>query len=154
MTEPSDSTEAGASGTPERSRLARHFNPHGYGTRGLVLQFALCLSLAIFTVDRLAHALFWPEPDATEVLLVGSPDCPFSRAAKAHLEARNVPFREVMSPRDPFQSALAAWAFQSVRVPIVVVGPEIVHGYREQKIDAALVDLGYEVAAASERPPR
>ena len=124
-------------------------NPEGYTKRQLVLKGLFCLVLAIFIMDRLAHHLFWPAPEATEIVLLSSAKCPYSRAAKAHLEANGVPFREVDSRRDPFSAAFASWAFQSVRVPIVVVGPEIIHGYRAEQIDAALAELGYPVARKS-----
>ena len=128
---------------PPRGRLRRLLNPHGWGTRRLVLMHVLCLALAILTVDQLAHFLYWPAADAKEILLVGSPSCPHSRAVRSRLETQGIPFREIDARNDPLASALAAWAFQSLRVPIVVVGPEVIHGNRAARIDTALAQLGY-----------
>lgn len=133
--------------TSERSLASRILNPHGFSPRGIVLRLMLCLALSIFIVDRLAHAMFWPDEDSTEVVLVSSSACPYSRAAKAHLDGMGVPYREIESRSDPLRAALAGWAFQSMSVPIVVVGSDIVHGYREGKIDDALVGNGYSVAS-------
>ena len=144
MTGPSEATKSRVRPEPvARGRLARWLNPHGWGPRRLCLQIVLSIALALFLMDWLAHQLFWPEPGATEVLLVSSERCPHSRAVRAHLVANEIPFRELDSRRDPLASGLAGWAFQSVSVPIVVVGTEIIHGNRAQQIDAALGELGY-----------
>lgn len=133
-----------ATAAPQRSLLRRLLNPHGWGPRRLVLQMLLCTALALLITDRLAHQLFWPEPGSTEVLLVSSPTCPHSRAVESHLRANAIPFRKIDSRENFFASGLAGWAFQTVRVPIVVVGTEIIHGNRTEQIDQAIAALGYE----------
>jgi len=141
--------------SPARPRIARILNPHGHGPRRLVLQGLLCLALSVLIVDQLAHGLFWPDADARDVLVLGSETCPHSRAVAARLRALGVPFREVDTRRDPIASALAAWAYQSLRVPVVVVGPEVIHGNRADRIDQALARLGWDVgheAASTETP--
>ena len=107
--------------------------------------FLLCFALAILTVDRTAAYLYRPSESSREVLLVSSPTCPHSRAARAHLVELGVPFRELDSHAEPLAAGLAGWALQSLRIPIVVVGPEIIYGNRTDRIDAALTRLGYEL---------
>ena len=97
-------------------------------------------------MDQLAHGLFWPDADARDVLVLGSETCPHSRAVAARLRALGVPFREVDTRRDPIASALAAWAYQSLRVPVVVVGPEVIHGNRADRIDQALARGRFDLA--------
>lgn len=136
--------------TPSNSRSLRQrlINPYGLSRRGLVFSHLLCLALAVLTVDRVASYWFWPAPESREVVLLGSPTCPHSRAAREHLVDVGVPFREVSTHDDPVSSALASWAFQTLRVPVVVVGSKVVYGNRRDQIDAALEALGYTVGPA------
>lgn len=123
--------------------LARILNPRGLSTRGLVLQAFLCVALAILVVDQLASALFWPAADAREILVVSSERCPWSHAARERLASYGVEFRVIDATGDALEAGLAGWAFQSMSVPIVVVGPEVIHGYDAPRIDAALAALGH-----------
>ncbi|MCR9094900.1 MAG: glutaredoxin family protein [bacterium] len=132
-----------SSDTAERSILARVLNPHGLSTRGIVLQLAFCVALAILVVDQVASSLYWPAEDADEILVVSSERCPWSRAARQRLDAHGVDYRVIDAREDWLETGLAGWAYQSLSVPIVVVGPEVIQGYDERRIDAALARLGH-----------
>lgn len=127
------------------SPISRLLNPWGLAPRGLALYCVLILLLAIFTFDRLAAWSILPSADSTEIVLVSSRTCPHSRAVRERLQGAGIPFREIVHGEDPIRSALAVWALQSARVPIVLIGPKIVYGNRREEIDAALVALGYPV---------
>lgn len=128
---------------PTMSVRQRILNPYRLETRALVLYHILVLSLAIFTLDRTAAYLYAPSQGSTEILLVGSPTCPHSRAVRRRFVEAGVSFREVDSKANPLGSALAAWTFQSLSVPIVVVGDEVIYGNRSEKIDEALAALEF-----------
>lgn len=134
--------------TASPSFRQRLLNPYGFSRRGAVLYHVLILALAFLTMDRLASHLFWPAPESQEVLLLGSPTCPHSSAAREHLVEAGVPFRELSTHDDPVRSALASWAFQTLRVPVVVVGGEVIYGNRRDQIDAALATLDPPVEPA------
>lgn len=106
-----------------------------------MLNGLLSAALALLITDRLAHALYWPAPGARDVFVVSSERCPWSTAARRQLDARGVPYRVIDTRRDGLASALAGWAFQSVSVPIVVIGEEVMRGYSAERIDAALAKL-------------
>jgi glutaredoxin len=139
-------------GESSPSRVHPILNPWGLEPRALVLYCILVVLLAVFSVDRIAAWTILPAADSREVVLVGSRTCPHSRAVRERLREAGIPFREIRSEDDPLESALAAWALQSLRVPIVLVGPEIVYGNRREKIDAALAKLGYPASRADAEP--
>ena len=125
---------------PQRSRI---LNPYGLGIRALVLYHVLILCLAILTFDRIAAYQFQPSHESREVVLVGSTTCPHSRAVRERLVAAEVPFRNIDTRENPISRALAVWTFQSFRVPIVVVGNDVIYGDRRDRIAASLAELGY-----------
>jgi len=132
----------------EASVASRIFNPYGLKPRSLVLYHVLMLALAIFTIDQIASFAFLPGEESREIVLVSSRSCPHSRAVKERLVDAAIPFREVSAEGEPFSRALASWAFQSLSVPIVVVGPEVIYGNRRDRIDEALAELGYDAPSA------
>ena len=137
---------------PERSLAARILNPHDLKGRTLFLVIVLTVVLAVLILDRVAHALYWPAPGATEIILVSSERCPHSRAVKSALKARGVAYREIDARREALAAGLAGWAFQSVSVPILVVGEEIIRGNQAERIDRALDRLANApLALRSER---
>jgi glutaredoxin len=131
----------------------RIFNPYGLRPRALVLFHVLLVCLAIFTVDRIAAHAFRPGVDSKEIVLVSSRTCPHSNAVRKRLIDAGIPFREISAEAQPVSHALAAWAFQSFSVPIVAIGPEVIHGNRSDRIDEALAALGYD-AVDDQPPPR
>ena len=133
------------------SWIQRRFNPYGFSPGMLALQAVLCLGLSVLTLDLMAHAALRLAADSTGIVVVSSESCPWSRAAKAHLDARSVPYRVIESQRNPLLSAFALWTHRSLRVPIVVIGDEVVRGYSEEAIDAALARRPGASAPASRR---
>jgi len=129
---------------PADTFTSRIFNPYGLRPRALVLFHMLLVCLAIFSVDRVAAYAFRPGADSREIVLVSSRTCPHSRAVRQRLVDAGIAFREVNAEEQPMSSALASWAFQSLSVPIVVIGPEVIYGNRKDRIDEALVSLGYQ----------
>lgn len=133
--------------TEVEPRLPRRhlMNPYGLKKRALVLYHVLIACLTILTIDRIAAYQFQPSEASREVVLVGSTTCPHSRAVRERLMAAGVPFLNIDMRESPFSHALAAWTFQSFRVPIVVVGNDVIYGDRRDQIAASLEELGYSL---------
>ena len=127
------------------SQRRRILNPYGLGKRPLLLYHVLIFCLSILTIDRVAAYQLQPSEGSREVVLVGSTTCPYSRAVRERLVAAEIPFRDIDTHENPISHALAVWTFQSLRVPIVVVGTDVIYGDRSDQIDTALAQLGYSL---------
>lgn len=140
--------------SPKQSIPQRILNPYGLKTRALVLYHVMVFCLAILTLDRIAAYRMQPRSGKQEILLVSSETCPHSRAVQTRLLSAGVPFRVIDSRKNPIDSALAVWRFQSLAVPIVVIGEDVIYGNRRAQIDASLDALAGDFSQSISAPRR
>lgn len=109
-----------------------------------VLYVLLVLAVLLFGLDRAAAYLYFPDPDAREVVLYATGWCPYCRAIRVHLRTNQVPFTE-HDVEKSLAGMMGLWALRGRGVPITVAGPEVIYGFRLDRLDAALERLGYRV---------
>ena len=73
-----------------------------------------------------------------EVLVYGTPTCPYCRMAKEYLKGKNVRFREVDVSKDAKAAKDMIEDSGQMGVPQIVRGGNIIVGYDPQEIDKAL----------------
>lgn len=73
-----------------------------------------------------------------EVLVYGTPTCPYCRMAKDYLKGKNVRFREVDVSKDAKAAKDMIEASGQMGVPQIVIGGNIIVGYDPQEMDKAL----------------
>ena len=110
-----------------------------------VLYVLLALTVLLFGLDRTAAYLYVPDADAREVVLYATDWCPYCRAMRVHLETNQVPFTE-HDVEKSIAGVMGFWALRGRGVPITVAGPEVIYGFRLDRLDAALERLGYRVS--------
>lgn len=114
-------------------------------TRKGLLVAALLLALVLLAFDRYAAYAHKPAPDSTQVVIYTTTWCPYCRVLRQALTANQIPYTEYDVERS-LQGQLGMWALRGRGVPVSAIGPEVIYGYRVDKIDAALKALGYTFA--------
>jgi mycoredoxin len=114
-----------------------------------LLYVLLALTVLLLGVDRAAAYLHVPGPDSRDVVLYATDWCPYCRAIRVHLTINEVPFRE-HDVEKSIAGMMGFWALRGRGVPITVVGPQVIYGFRLEELDAALERLGYSVSLLPE----
>ena len=92
------------------------------------------------------HSLYSPSRNPEgRVVMYSASWCPFSAALRQHLAASGVPVIE----RDIVTSWAGWWGHtiaggKRAPVPILLVGPTVIRGFRRAEVDAALTSAGYK----------
>lgn len=111
------------------------------GRRG-VLSAALLLAVALFGVDRYASYVHRPGAESKRVPIYATRWCPYCEQLRADLVASGASHTEYDVERS-LQGMLGFWALHGRGVPVVVIGPSVVYGYRVTQIAPALRALGF-----------
>ena len=120
----------------DANKLARY-------RRGL-LYTALGLALLLVGLDRYAAWRYLPDSDATAGIVYGAAWCGPCHQVKQWLDDNDVPYTEYDVEKS-FAGAMGFWALRGRSVPLTVIGPEVVPGFRVQRITDALQKIGYDI---------
>ena len=118
--------------------------------RTRLLGTAFLLALILLAVDRYAALTHRPAADATAISIYTTRSCPYCERLRHILAANRIPYTEY-DVEHTLQGQLGFWALRARGVPIAVIGPRVVYGYRLQEITAALRDLGYVLPLPTHR---
>jgi len=106
---------------------------------------ALLIALTLLALDRTAAYLHLPKENSTAVVIYTTQWCPYCNALHNVLRQHNIPFKEYDTEKS-IQGIMGFWALRGRRVPVSMIGEEIIYGYDGQKVTDALVDAGYEIS--------
>lgn len=109
--------------------------------RALLLA-ALALSLVLFGLDRYAAYAHRPQPGSKQVVIYTTTWCGYCKALRSALVANKIPFTE-HDVEQSFEGQLGFWTLRARGVPVSVVGPQVIHGYQMEKLQAALEKLDH-----------
>jgi glutaredoxin len=121
--------------------------------RRVLLYAALTLALTLFALDRYAAFAYVPTADSTRIAIYTTEWCPYCKRLRADLQASGVPYTEI-DVEKTLAGQLAFWALHARGVPVSVIGPTVVYGYRVDEIARALATLGYDYAVNTDLAPR
>ncbi|HVK55305.1 MAG TPA: glutaredoxin family protein [Burkholderiales bacterium] len=110
--------------------------------RKRLLFIALFLALTLLAVDRYAAFMHSPEPDSTRIVIYTTAWCPYCKMLRQDLAASQVSYTEY-DVETSAQGQLGMWILRGRGVPVSVIGPKVVYGYRVDEIASALKPLGY-----------
>jgi glutaredoxin len=116
--------------------------------RRTLLGIALFLALVLLGLDRYAAMVHRPSKTSTRVVIYTTKQCPYCEKLRRDLAASAIPYTEY-DVEKTLQGQLGFWALSGRGVPVSVIGPTIVYGYRVQEIQEALKDLGYQYTPAA-----
>lgn len=120
--------------------------------RRILLFAALFLAVTLFGIDRYAAYAYRPHPDSTRVAIYTTQWCPYCKRLRADLAVSGVAYTEY-DVEQSLQGALGFWALRARGVPVSVIGPKVVYGYRVDRIESALHALGYSYRSAFRTSP-
>jgi len=112
---------------------------------------ALGLALLLFAIDRYAAWMHRPTADSTRVVVYTTRWCGYCAALRDGLTSAGVSYTEY-DVETSLAGQLGFWTLRARGVPVSVVGPEVIHGYQETALEAALADLGHPVDLIPLRP--
>jgi glutaredoxin len=133
---------------PQRDRRSPGPRPALERTRRGLLYVALALALFLLGVDRYAAWAHRPGADSTRIVLYTTAWCGYCAALREQLSAADVPFIE-HDVEKSLAGQLGFWTLRARGVPVSVIGPQVIHGYRERSLEAALAKLGYSLDLVS-----
>ena len=110
--------------------------------RRILLGSALFLALVLCGVDRYAALVHRPSETSTKIVIYTTERCPYCKKLRRDLGASAIPYKEY-DVEKTLQGQLGFWALHAKGIPVSVIGPRIVYGYRVEEIQKALRDLGY-----------
>lgn len=129
---------------PHQQRLTK--------ARRALLFIALALALVLFGFDRYAAFAHVPGKDSTRVAIYTTTWCPYCKRLREDLQRSGIPYVEYDVEKS-FQGELGYWALRGRGVPISAIGPTVVDGYRIDRIQSAMKELGYEYVTHYPRLP-
>jgi len=103
---------------------------------------ALFLALLLLGVDRCAALIHRPSETSTQIVIYTTERCPYCKKLRRDLAAGAIPCKEY-DVEKTLQGQLGFWALRARGIPVSVIGPKIVYGYRIEKIQKALPDFGH-----------
>ena len=115
--------------------------------RRILLGSALFLALVLLGLDRYAAFLHRPSRTSTKVVIYTTRRCPYCEKLRQGLAASAIPYIEY-DVEKTLQGQLGFWALRARGIPVSVIGPKTVYGYRVEEIQKALADLGYRYRPA------
>ncbi|MCG2583070.1 glutaredoxin family protein [Massilia sp. TS11] len=120
-----------------------------------ILTYVLILALGLSLGYAAPRALKWLTPStrtgdfsayfpdaSTQVVLYGTPTCPFCEQTRAYLRERQVHFAD-LDVSQPGQARAHFDALGGRTVPIILVGKQQIRGFNKAALDKALADLGH-----------
>ena len=110
--------------------------------RRILLGSALFLVLLLFGLDRYAALVHRPSETSTKIVIYTTERCPYCKKLRRDLGASAISYKEY-DVEKTLQGQLGFWALYAKGIPVSVIGPRIVYGYRVEEIQKALRDLGY-----------
>jgi glutaredoxin len=114
--------------------------------RKAALYVAFLLAVGLFALDRMAAYLHRPTRTSTAVVIYTAEWCPYCRQLRAHLKANGIPAQEY-DVENTLQGGMGFWALRGKGVPISAIGPDVVYGFDLERINRALIKLGYRIDA-------
>lgn len=120
---------------------AQHKRFKVLAVRALLLG-ALALSLILFGLDRYAAHAHRPQPGSKQIVIYTTTWCGYCKALRSALVANKIPFTE-HDVEQSFEGQLGFWTLRARGVPVSVVGPQVIHGYQMEKLQAALATLDH-----------
>lgn len=118
-----------------------------------LLYVALPLALALFSLDRYAAYAYLPTAGSTQVVLYTTAWCGYCAKLRQDLARSEIPYVE-RDVEKSLQGQLGFWALRARGVPVSVIGPTIVYGYRADKIAEAMQAIGYTYLPHDGTPTR
>jgi glutaredoxin len=109
--------------------------------RRILLGTALVLALVLLFLDRYAAAVHRPGENSREVVIYTTEKCNYCEQLRRSLKNSKIQYREYDVDKS-FQGQLGLWALGARSVPVSVIGPNVVYGYRVDEIYKALKALG------------
>ena len=116
--------------------------------RRILLGIALFLTLVLLGLDRYAAMVHRPSPTSTRVAIYTTARCPYCERLRRDLKASGVPYQEY-DVEKTLQGQMGFWALHARGVPVSVIGPAIIYGYRVEEIQEAVRNLGYQYRPAA-----
>lgn len=116
--------------------------------RRILLGIALFLALVLLGLDRYAAMVHRPSKTSTKIVIYTTRQCPFCEKLRRDLAASGITCEEYDVEKS-LQGQLGFWTLGARGVPVSVIGPTIVYGYRVDEIREALKELGYQYTPAA-----
>ncbi|OGP95276.1 MAG: hypothetical protein A2157_13850 [Deltaproteobacteria bacterium RBG_16_47_11] len=110
--------------------------------RRILLGSALFLALLRLGMDRCAALVHRPSKTSTKIVSYTTERCPYCKKLRRDLAASAISYKDY-DVEKTLQGQLGFWALRARGIPVSVIGPKIVYGYRIEEIQKALADLGY-----------
>jgi len=109
--------------------------------RRVALLTLLLFVIILLCLDRYASYKHEPANDSIVVVIYTTQRCPFCSKLRADLMANRITYQEydVENSVDGF---LGMWALRARGVPVSVVGPHVVYGYRVNELAQAFETMG------------
>jgi mycoredoxin len=107
------------------------------------LASALFLALGLLGLDRYAALVHRPSKTSIKIVIYTTKRCPYCEKLRRGLALSAIPYIE-HDVEKTLQGQLGFWALRARGVPVSVIGPEVVYGYRVEEIQKALKGLGYQ----------
>jgi mycoredoxin len=113
------------------------------GIRRVALLTLLILVIILFCLDRYAAYKHRPVGDSNAVVIYTTKRCPYCVKLRADLKANRITHKEydVENSLDGF---LGMWTLRTRGVPVSVIGPNVVYGYRVDELVQAFDELGLQ----------
>ena len=121
-------------------------------TRKAALWTAFALALVLLALDRYAAWAHRPGAESTRVVLYTTAWCGYCAALRQQFAAANIEFTEYHVEKS-LSGQMGFWALRARGVPVSVVGPDIIYGYREEALEASLAKLGHVTDLVTLGPP-
>jgi mycoredoxin len=113
------------------------------GIRRVALLTLLILVIILFFLDRYAAYKHRPVGDSNAVVIYTTKRCQYCVKLRADLKANRITHKEydVENSLDGF---LGMWTLRTRGVPVSVIGPNVVYGYRVDELVQAFDELGLQ----------
>ena len=121
------------------------------GIRRVALLTLFILVIILFCLDRYAAYKHRPAGDSNAVVIYTTKRCPYCVKLRADLKANRITHKEydVENGLDGF---LGMWTLRARSVPVSVIGPNVVYGYRVDELVQAFDELGLQFISQSLNP--
>jgi len=116
--------------------------------RQVLLGTALVLALTLLFFDRYAAAVHRPGENSKEVVIYTTEKCCYCEQLRRSLKSSGIKYKEYDVEKS-FQGQLGLWALGARSVPVSVIGPNVVYGYRVDELYKALKALGFSFIPVS-----
>jgi glutaredoxin len=109
----------------------------------ILLATAFFMVLGLFGMGKYAVFVHRPSSSSTRVVIYTTKRCSYCEKLRRGLTVSGIPYLEHDVERT-LQGQLGLWALRARGIPVSVIGPKVVYGYKVEEIEKAMEELGYQ----------